>query len=120
MHATRNAVNATMEISPGGLVFIRDMIMDIPLVANLEMIRENRQQMIDENLRRQNAKRVQHHYQVGDRFYIVIWNRTKGSRQLEGPFVILRTNTNGTLDFRRTPTVIDNIGIRHCRPYKGL
>jgi len=50
MHATRNAVNATMEISPGGLVFIRNMIMDIPLVANLEMIRENRQQMIDGKL----------------------------------------------------------------------
>ena len=51
---------------PGVLVYERDMIMYVPLIANLSAIRDGRQQMIDENLIKQNKKRIEHHYRVGD------------------------------------------------------
>ena len=62
MHATRCAVSAPIGTSPGALVYVRDMIMDVPLIANLAAIRDGRQQMIDENLIKQNKKRTKHQY----------------------------------------------------------
>ena len=40
MHATRCAVSAPIGTSPGALVYGRDMIMDVPLIANLTAIRD--------------------------------------------------------------------------------
>jgi len=56
--------------------------MDIPLIANLETKQDKkRQQLVDENLRRQNVKQIQHQYNMGDRFDIKIWNKTKTTQQ---------------------------------------
>ena len=52
------------------LVFRRDMFVDLPLQADLVLIRDRRQQLIDENLRRQNAKRREFEYQVGQEVLI--------------------------------------------------
>ena len=60
MHATRCSVNATLQNSPGAIVFNRDMFIDVPLIADLETIRNRRQALVDENLRRQNMKRREH------------------------------------------------------------
>ena len=62
MHATRYAVSAPVWTSPGALVYGRDKIMDVLLIANLSAIWDGRQQMIDENLIKQNKKRIEHHY----------------------------------------------------------
>ena len=43
MYATRCAFNATMQTSPGALVYQWDMLMDVPLIENLEQIRDIRQ-----------------------------------------------------------------------------
>ena len=40
MHATRCAVTGPIRTSPGALVYGRDMIMDVPLIANLSTIRD--------------------------------------------------------------------------------
>ena len=44
VHALRCAVNQTMKTSPGAMVFNRDMLMDVQLLADLESIRGRRQQ----------------------------------------------------------------------------
>ena len=49
-HALRCSVSATLQTSPGALIFNRDMIMHIPLIANLKTIRNRRQHLIDEKL----------------------------------------------------------------------
>ena len=54
-HASRCAVNHTMQTSPGGMVFNRDMMINVPLISNLMAIGNQRQQLVDENLRRVNA-----------------------------------------------------------------
>ena len=117
MHATRCAVNALMETSPGAIVNNRDMLLDIPLVANLGLVQERRQQLVNDNLRRQNAQRVDYKWKVRDQFNIVIWEKTKGSQQLEGSFTITATKTNGTDDFRHSANVTENISIREIQPH---
>ena len=58
MYAIRCAVSATLNKSTGALAYNRNMFMDVPLIEYLNVIRDRRQHLIDENLRRQNAKRV--------------------------------------------------------------
>jgi len=52
MHAMRCALNHAMKTSPGALTFRRDMFVDVPIMADLIAIRNNRQQLIDTNLQR--------------------------------------------------------------------
>ena len=61
-HATRCTVSAPIGTSPGALVYGRDMIMDVTLIANLAASWDGRQQMINENLIEQNKKRIEHQY----------------------------------------------------------
>ena len=86
-----------MRHSPGKIVYGRDMFMDIPVIADLVAIRERRQLLIDENLRRQNRKRYEHHYKVGDYVHIKAYDPKKGDDRLHGPYKIQETRTNGAL-----------------------
>ncbi len=56
-YAITATTHRTMGLSPGAVVFHRDMIMDLPLVADLLLLRNKRQALIDYNLRRENYKR---------------------------------------------------------------
>ena len=58
MYAPRCAVTVALNTSAGALVSNRDMIMDIPLIADLILIRKRRQQIIDMNLQRENSKNI--------------------------------------------------------------
>ena len=78
MHATRCAVNYTMQISPGKLVFRGDMFADVPVIADMLAIRQKRRQLIiDQNLMRHNRKRYDHHYCVNDLVMIKTYDPTK-------------------------------------------
>ena len=43
------------------------MILDIPLIADLEFIRQNQQQLIDQQLIKQNLKRFLYDYIIGEK-----------------------------------------------------
>ena len=88
IHATRVAVNHTMQHTPGENVFQRDMFLDIPVIADLVAIRERRQLLFDENLRRQNEKRIEYHYKVDEYVWIKVYDPKKGDDRLQGPYKI--------------------------------
>jgi len=44
------------------LVFGRDMIFNIQHTANWEYIKNRKQQLIEKNNKRENAKRIEHNY----------------------------------------------------------
>ena len=44
--ASRAAIHGSLKASPGSLIFGRDMILDIPVIANWHTIQQNRQQLI--------------------------------------------------------------------------
>ena len=122
-HASRSAIHRTLHISPGGLVFRRDMFLDIPLLADLALIRANRQVLIDDNLRRQNLKRRSYDYQVGQQ--VLILNSDTHPSKLDpttdsGPFPILQVHVNGNVTIQRSEFITERINIRRLRPYRTI
>lgn len=65
--AVRSTYHTTLRKTPGQLVFGRHMIFNTTHIANWEVIRQNKQKLIDKNNKRENAKRVKHDYKVGDK-----------------------------------------------------
>jgi hypothetical protein len=64
-YATRASVSRSLGVSPGNMVFGRDMFLDLPVLSDLLTFRDKRQELIDANLRQQNAKRREYRYTIG-------------------------------------------------------
>ena len=62
--------------APGALVFHRDMLLPIPLLADWNLIRQRRQVIIDDNNRRANLRRRFQDYQIGDQ--VLVFNNALG------------------------------------------
>ena len=120
MHALRCAVNHTMQTSPGALFFRRDMLMDVPLIADLDAIRGRRQQLIDDNLIRLNKKRADHNYSVNDRVLLRVADPVKIEDIFTGPYRIARVFVNGTINIEQEPTIVRRLSIRKVVPYRYL
>ena len=94
--------------------------MDIPMIADIIAIRNNRQQLVNRRLLRENAKRIQHDYAVGD----MVWKKEylglsdKLKHTVTGPYQITRVHTNGTVVLRLSPRVTERINIRRIMPKK--
>ena len=119
MHACRSACSSSLGYnSPGALAFNRDMFMDIPLIADILAIRNNRQLLVDRRLLRENAKRIRHDYAVGDqvwkKMYLGFSDKLKPT--VTGPFPIEKVHTNGTVTIRLSPNQLERINIRRIRP----
>ena len=70
MHASQCASNSQLNFySPGALVFHRDILLDIPLHADLILLNKFRQNKINQRLLKANAKHIAKDYQVGDQIY---------------------------------------------------
>jgi hypothetical protein len=54
MQTMRAGVHSILDSSPGNLVFIRDIFLNIPLIANWHPITQRREHLIHENLMREN------------------------------------------------------------------
>ena len=119
MHATCTAVSKSLGgNSPGSLAFKRDMFLNVPLVADLHAIRQQRQLLIDENLRRQNEKRRGFDYQVGQQVLLKHNDSNKLGRRTIGPFPVVAIHTNGNITIRRSPNVTERLNIRRIMPYQ--
>ena len=93
------------------------MQLNIPVIADMEMIRRRRQARIDHNNDRENAKRLRKDYNVGDEILIIKERPGKLEARAIGPFQIQQTHTNGTVTIMRTPGVYERINIRRIKPF---
>ena len=116
-YALRATVHRTLGISPGALVFHRDMLIDVPYVANLLLLRDKRQALIDYNLRRENNRRRNFDYRIGEYVLELKRDPTKMGIRTTGPYRIERVHANGTLTIRRGQGLTDRINIRRLRPF---
>jgi hypothetical protein len=66
VYATRCTYSSALKTAPGGLAFSRDMILNIPLVTDLQQLQKRRQELINKRLLAANAKRFSFDYQIGD------------------------------------------------------
>jgi hypothetical protein len=94
------------------------MFLDIPLIADILAICNNRQLLVDKRLIRENAKRIRHDYDVGH----LVWKRNylgfsdKLMPTVSGPYPIDRVHTNGTVTIRLSLNQTERINIRHICP----
>jgi hypothetical protein len=76
MHAMQTTVATTLGSAPGALAFSRDMFLNVPLIADWRIIALNREQHVNENLRRANRKRRAYDYAVGQQVLKKVHNPT--------------------------------------------
>jgi hypothetical protein len=118
-YAVQAANHGTLRCSPGSLAFSRDMIFDIFLIADMEVIRHRRQQLVDKRARFTNQSRIYHDYNIGER--VLIRNPDPSKLDLrtgQNPFTITRVYTNGTVTIQRGLHVTKRINIRRLVPYR--
>ena len=83
-------------------------------------IRDNRQLQINENLRRQNAKRKEYDFRVGGQVLVKVFNPRKLDQKAEGPFTVTQVFTNGSVEIQRRPNVVERINIRRLVPFRRV
>ena len=119
MFAHRAAYNSAIQTTPGGLAFGHDMVVALPLLADLQIIRAHKQQLIDRRLINANQKRFSYDYRVGESVLKLAYKPNKlEARALSGPHVIEQVHTNGTVTIRLSPTVVERISLRRIKPYR--
>ena len=65
--AIRSTVHTTLDATPGQLVFGRDMLLPIQIKTDWARIRQRKQDIINVNNRKENEKRIEHKYHVGEK-----------------------------------------------------
>lgn len=118
LYATRAAFHSSLQGTPGSLAFGRDMVLDIPVIADWLTIQQNRQQLIDQRLIAANRKKFSYDYQVGDEVLKLVYNPDKLSTRAEGPYSIDTVHANGTVTIRLNQHTLERINIRRLRPYR--
>lgn len=118
IYATRAAFHGSLHGTPGSLTFGRDMVLDIPVIADWITIQQHRQQLIDQRLIAANRKRFSYDYHPGDEVLKLAFKPAKLSPRAFGPFRIESVHTNGTVTIRLNDTTLERISIRRVKPYK--
>jgi hypothetical protein len=116
--AVRSTFHTTLQNTPGQLVFECDMILNIKLEANREYIRVQKQNIIIKNNKAENAKRIPHTYNIGDKVLLKRATENKYETPYQGPFTITQVNENSTVRMM-IKNVEDTINIRGLTPYFG-
>jgi hypothetical protein len=66
MYATCATVHSALKTTPGAMVFERDMLLDSPLIADLQLIQTRQQQLINNRLIVANRKQFSYDYAIGE------------------------------------------------------
>ena len=69
--AIRSTYHMLLKASPGAAIFRRDMLFDIPFVADWRKIGERRQSLTNRGNQQENAKQIDYDYKVGDKVLVI-------------------------------------------------
>ena len=117
MYALRATYHTTTQATPMQLVFGRDAMLNIQFEADWNLIKKRKQQKINDNNRRENAKRLDYTYDVGDNVLVRTVQKAKyAGDPWQGPYQITAVNDNGTVRYKKG-AVTDTINIRQLKPY---
>ena len=106
MHASRCAAHQSLRNhSPGAIAFRRDMLLDIPFLADILTLQSHRQTLVDQHLLQNNASCISHDYVVGEQVLKknVLLLSDKLQPSFIGPFLITQVHTNGTCTMHHSP-----------------
>ena len=116
--AVRSTYHTVLKASPGAAIFGRDMMFDIPFLADWNKIGDYRQRQTDRNTAQENKSRIDYDYKVGDKVLIRkegILRKTE-SRYERNPWTITQVHMNGTIRAQRG-TKSERFNIRRVTPY---
>jgi hypothetical protein len=101
--AIRSTYHTVLKASPGAAIFGRDMLFDIPYIADWNKIGEYRQHQTDINTERENRLRIDYDYKIGDKVLVRkdgILRKSESPYHRE-PWTITSVHTNGTIRVQR-------------------
>ncbi len=110
--------HTVLKTSPGAAIFGRDMLFDIPFIADWKQIGDYRQHQTDCGNKHENNKRVDYDYNIGDKILIRkdgILRKAESIWKKE-PWTITTVHTNGTIRIQ-CKTKLDRINIRRVTPF---
>ncbi len=109
----RSTYHTVLKASPGAAIFGRDMLFNIPFIADWQKIGEHRQGLTDLNNARENKGRIDYDYKVGQKLLLRKEGilRNAESRWHKKPWLITSVHTNGTITVQ-CGYKIDRINIR--------
>jgi hypothetical protein len=115
--AIRASYNSATDATPAQLVFGRDMMFNIKSIVDWKALSIRKQKAIDAANVRENARRINHDYQIGDQVYVINDGiQRKMDTPKNGPYPITDVFTNGTVRIQRGP-VNERINIRRLEPH---
>jgi hypothetical protein len=82
------------------------------------LIQKRKQQLIEKNDEAENAKRIPHTYNIGDKVLIRRGTENKYEAPYEGPYIITKVNDNGTVRLK-VNNVEDTYNIWQLTPFLG-
>ena len=115
--AIRSTHHSTLGCSPGAAIFGRDMMFNIPYLADWTEIGKQRQKLANRDNERENARRIDVDYRVGQK--VLIKNdeiKRKAQNSSLGPFEIIEVHTNETVRIQRGK-ITERLNIRRLVPY---
>jgi hypothetical protein len=117
VYATRATFHGGLLTTPGALSFSCDMVLNIPFVADLNLIKDHRQQLIDERAVWSNERCHAYDNQPGQEVLKLVYKPDKLEPRAQGPYEIIAVHTNGTLTIQLNATTIERISIRNVKPF---
>ncbi len=115
IHSTYHTV---LKASPGAAIFGRDMLSDIPFIADWNKIGDYRQRQTDLSMARKNNKQINYDYKVGNKVLVTqegILHKAESPYSKE-PWTISTFHTNGTIRIQ-LGTQLERINIRRVIPF---
>eukprot|EP00956_Cyclotella_meneghiniana_P028463 scaffold66238_cov43-Cyclotella_meneghiniana.AAC.10 len=94
--ALRSTYHTVLKASPGAAIFGRDMMFDVPFLADWNKIGDYRQRQTDRNTARENKARVDWDYKVGDKVLLRKEGilRKSETKWQKAPWTIVQVHTN--------------------------
>ncbi len=107
-----------LKASPGAAIFGRDILFDIPFLADWNKIGDYRQHQTDLNTEQENKSHIGYDYKVGDKVQVRkdgILQKTKSCYNSD-PWKITTVHTNGTIRVQRG-SKSERLNIRRVIPF---
>ncbi len=98
MHLMRSTISTVLKASPGALAFSRDMLLNVPLIADWQTITHNREALVNDALLKNNQQRINYDNYIGQQV-LKYDNTIKGKLTVKtsSPFEIVRVHVNSTV-----------------------
>ena len=103
---------------PGAAIFGREMMFDLPYLADWTAIGQRIQLLVDKANVHENKRRIDFDYQVGQKCLLEqdSGKLRKGQVKYIGPYTITSVHTNGTIRIQRG-SISERVNIRRVTPY---